>query len=80
MTIVAAFEAVALVAIVCLFLRERASERSETARERSELLNRIQRPEFIPVAQQPAYEYPEDEEPDELGMVGQILDVKPVEA
>lgn len=80
MVIVASLEAIVLVAIVYLLLRERradhaalAVERRSWGAERRELLNRVQRPERIPV--DPIFDYPETEEVvDEIGLVGAIQD------
>ena len=47
-----------------------ATERREWTSERRELLNRIQRPEWLPVASE-GFEMPEPE-PDEFNMIGTI--------
>ena len=84
MTIIACLEAVALVAVVVLFLRSRASsdaqtaiERESWAAERRELLNRVQRPEILPLV--PAdFKVPEPSEQDDSHLVGAVLE-EPVE-
>jgi hypothetical protein len=71
MAVVAAVEAVALVAVVVILLRHFASQAKAWGEERRELLNRIQAPERIPVASAQVYEVPE-REPDEWATVGTI--------
>jgi hypothetical protein len=72
MTIVAVVEAVALVAVVLLFLHHiRALERA-CARERSQLADRIQRPDLLPVREATHFVEPAAKEDDELSMVGRI--------
>jgi hypothetical protein len=66
-------EAVALVAVVLLFLRRQHATEAATTVERRELLTRIQRPELIPVGHNQAFDIP-DPEPDEFDMVGEIFD------
>jgi hypothetical protein len=73
-TIVAAIEAVALVAVVYLMLRHQRVSESAWTEERRELVNRIQAPERLPIAPQPTFEMPEFE-PDEMHLVGTIGDV-----
>jgi hypothetical protein len=48
-------------------------ERRETARERSELLNRVQAPDRLPAAQIADFVIPEPE-PDEFDRVGMIFE------
>jgi hypothetical protein len=61
-----------LLLAVLIVLREYtfATERREWASERRELLNRIQRPEWLPVASE-GFVTPEPE-PDEFNLVGVI--------
>jgi uncharacterized protein (DUF362 family) len=74
MIIVASLEAVALVAIVVLMLRHQAASEVAWTAERRELLTRIQRPEHVPTAQTPAFEWPVDDESDEIELVGTIAE------
>lgn len=77
MIVVTVALAIALVAVVWLFLAEQRSTQAQTNAERSELLNRIQRPEHItPAADFPSWQFPEDQEPDELSLVGTIAEPK----
>lgn len=80
MIIVAAIEAAgllvlagALVAVVYMFIAAQAATDTAIADERRELLNRIQRPEQLPVAAMPAFVFPEPVE-DEIGLVGTIAE------
>ena len=79
MTAVAAIEAVALLVIVWLFLRHQQISEEAWTVERRELLTRIQRPEIIPGPSLPRFEF-EPEEPDELELVGTILEPKEEES
>lgn len=63
---------IALVVIVREILARHATEQASWTDERRELLNRIQRPEFLPVASPGNYVIPEPE-PDEIGQVGEIM-------
>lgn len=72
MTIVAALEAVALVAVVFLFLRYTRAREGEAARERRELADRIQRPDQLPAREAPEFVEPPPREDDQLSMVGKI--------
>lgn len=72
MTIVAALLAVALVAVVHLLLRERRHAEAAWASERSELLNRIQRPDVVHLPGAVDFKVPEEAEPDDSHLVGQI--------
>jgi len=72
MTVVAAIEAVALVAVVFLFLHHlRRVERDNTI-ERQTLADRIQRPELLPVREAPPYREPPPREDDGMSLVGKI--------
>ena len=71
MTIVACLEAIALVALTWVLLRHFREQTAQWAVERRELLNRIQRPDHIPVAAHPDFVMPELE-PDDIGLVGTI--------
>lgn len=75
MTVIAVAEAVALVAIVYLMLRsQRANDVAWTA-ERRELLTRIQRPELLPAPTGQPFVWPDDVEPDDIGLVGTIAEL-----
>lgn len=71
MTVVACLEAVAIVVVVLLLLRHQGEEQARWAVERRELLNRIQRPDQIPVAPRPEFLTP-DQEDDFAAEVGTI--------
>jgi len=71
MIIAVALEAVTLVAIVTFLLRYHAKQAEAWTRERRELLNRVQRPEVIPVSAGDGFAVP-DTAPDEINLVGQI--------
>lgn len=62
---------IALIVIVRELLTRHATSEASWGDERRELLNRIQRPEFLPVASPGNYVIPE-QEPDEIGQVGAI--------
>lgn len=67
-------EAVAIVAIVYLMLRaQRANDAAWTA-ERRELLTRIQRPELLPAPIGNPFVWPEDNNDDEIGLIGSIAE------
>ena len=73
--VVAAIEAVAfaaaIVLIVRILLKASSEQAAEAARERSELLNRVQRPELLPPPRIQAF--PEFEpESDDSALVGTI--------
>jgi hypothetical protein len=72
MTVVAGIEAVALVAVVALFLWHVRSLERAAAQERRVLADRIQRPELLPVAGAVAWSEPPDREDDGLSTVGKI--------
>lgn len=76
MTVVAAVEAVALVVVVLLLLRHFAEAQAQWAVERRELLNRVQRPDHIPVAPRPEFVLPELED-DLTAEVGTITYLEP---
>ena len=63
----------ALVFLIIVLAREYtiSLERREWASERRELLNRIQRPELLPIAPERDFVIPEVE-PDEFDMIGSI--------
>lgn len=74
LTVVAIAQALALVAVVggVLLYLDRRDQR--TAAERRELLNRVQRPDLIPVvAPPPTRTAPAEVEPDESDQVGRVL-------
>lgn len=71
MVVVAGLEAVALVAVVFLLLRHFAASERAWADERRELLNRVQRPDHIPLPSTEQFVFPEQED-DELNKVGTI--------
>jgi hypothetical protein len=72
MTVVAALEAAALVAVVFLFLRYTRAREAEAAEERRLLADRIQRPEMLPAREAAAFVEPAPREDDQLSMVGKI--------
>jgi hypothetical protein len=78
MAVVAGGALVALVAVSWLLLRAHAQETAHWALERRELLNRIQRPEQIPLPSASEFVFPEPE-PDEINRVGTI-EYQPEEA
>jgi hypothetical protein len=71
MTVVAAIEAVALVAVVALFLWHIRRLEAQAAEERRVLADRIQRPEVLP-SQPVVWAEPAAREDDGLSMVGKI--------
>jgi len=78
MLIVACALVVALVAVAYLLLRSQARadaaherDREAWVAERRELLNRVQRPEQIPVGTA-SFVFPAEQEIDEIAQVGQI--------
>jgi hypothetical protein len=71
LTVIAAIEAVAIVAIVIAFLQHIRSLEREAARERRLLADRIQRPEVIPAREAPQFVVPVRED-DELNTVGRL--------
>jgi hypothetical protein len=75
MTVVAALALVALVAAIALFSRDRDRSEARWTLERRELLNRIQRPEMVPLPTAEGFVVPE-RLPDEWAQVGQI-DIDP---
>ena len=75
MTIVAAIEAAAIVAVVWLLIRAYLQAQAAWALERRELLNRVQRPEMIPASTVEPFEVPEPE-PDFSHLVGTIAEPK----
>lgn len=80
MILLACIEAVALVAVVIYLTRQHAEQAAAWYVERRELLNRIQRPEHVPVAGSLVpFEWPEDQ-PDEIELVGTIRDPEPDES
>jgi hypothetical protein len=72
MTVVAVIEAVALVAVVVAFLLYARARERDSAQERRELADRIQRPELLPARDAVAFTEPPPREDDELSTVGQI--------
>lgn len=77
MTIIACLEAVALVAVVFLMLRHQSERAAAHDRQLQSLADRIQHPERPQPSAQP-WEWPaQDEEPDEIDLVGTIADPKP---
>lgn len=80
MTVVAAVLAAALVAVVWLLTRSQAAQRDAHAQaeqrwfeERRELLNRVQRPEYLPLTVPKGWEPPEAT-PDYSDLVGTVAD------
>lgn len=71
MTVIACLLAVALVATVHLLLAHFREAQAQWAVERRELLNRIQRPDIVPVTPVHTFTMPEVE-PDEIDLVGTI--------
>jgi hypothetical protein len=71
MIVIASLEAIGLVVVVLLFLRAQESAGRAWADERRELLNRVQRPDILPLAAANTFVQP-DPEPDEIDMVGTI--------
>lgn len=71
MIVVACLEAVALIAVVWMLLHTHAAEQKAWTVERRELLERIQRPEHIPLHLPEAFAFPEQES-DEFDKVGSI--------
>jgi hypothetical protein len=71
-TVVAAIEALALVAVVAMFLAYTRGREKHAAFERRMLADRIQRPELLPVSEAPQYREPPIREDDQLNMVGKI--------
>jgi hypothetical protein len=71
MTIVAVVEAVALVVVVYLLLRDHHHQHQAWARERRELITRIQHPEIVPIEPAPDWTPPvfEEDNIDEVGMI-----------
>ena len=71
----------ALVFLIIVLAREYtiALERREWASERRELLNRIQRPEVLPVVSERDFVIPEVE-PDEFDMIGSIQEAHVADA
>ena len=78
MTIVAALLAAALVAVVWLLLRHQQHAERAWEAERRELLNRIQRPEQIPLPDAPDFVLPEPED-DESALVGTVAEPEEAE-
>ena len=72
MTVVAALEAVALVAVVFLFLRYTRAREREAMEERRLLADRIQRPEALPAREAVPFVEPPPREDDQMSMVGKI--------
>jgi len=79
-TIVAIVLAAALVVVVVVFVRYQTARDQRFAEverayvlERRELLNRIQRPDMIPVRAPDAFVQPESE-PDQIDLVGVIME------
>jgi hypothetical protein len=72
MTLVAALEAVALVAVVVAFLLYTRAREREAAAERRILADRIQRPEALPPREAPVFVAPPAREDDGLSMAGRI--------
>lgn len=63
--------ALAIIVVLIVVLRSHAAAQAQWAAERRELVNRVQRPEFLPVGPVEPYVMPE-REPDEWAKVGQI--------
>lgn len=61
----------ALVLVVRLLLQRITTAETAVADERRELLNRIQRPDVLPIASSTPFVVPE-QEPDDIGEVGEI--------
>ena len=72
MTVVAALEAVALVAVVLAFLIYTRAREREAAEERRQFADRIQRPDQLPAREAVAFVEPAPREDDQLSMVGKI--------
>lgn len=72
MTVVAAIEAVALVAVVFLFLRHIRGLEAQAADERRTLADRIQRPEVLPAREAAPFVEPPAREDSQMSMVGKI--------
>ena len=77
--IVSGILAVALVAVVHLLLRYHRQAESTWEKERRELLNRIQRPEVVPLPDVPGFVLPEPEE-DFSALVGTIAEPEEAES
>lgn len=71
MTFILALQSVALTAVAYAFLRHIAQREAQITQERRELLERIQRPELVPLHHRPDFLEPEIEL-DEIGLVGTI--------
>ena len=71
LAIVSGLLCAALVVVVWLLTRHYSEQLREAARERSELLSRIQRPDRLPVTAA-AFPELEEPEPDDLNLVGTI--------
>ncbi len=71
MTVIACLEAVAVIAVVFLFLRHQSRQEQAWTLERRELLTRIQRPEMIPIPAAEPFQF-DEREPDEFDLVGTI--------
>ena len=76
MIVVACFETVILGGIVFLFLRAQQTAERAWADERRELLNRIQRPDMVPLTAAKPFIAP-DPEPDEIDLVGVVQVLEP---
>ena len=72
MAIVAGLEAVALVAVVFLFIRHIQVLQVQAGQERSQLADRIQAPERLPVPEPVQWNAPDDES-DELHLIGTVM-------
>lgn len=72
MTWLVCVEAAVIVAAVFLCLRHISQLEASWADERRELLNRIQRPEIVPVKPTEGYVIP-DQEPDGWNDIGEIV-------
>lgn len=71
MTVALVLETVAIAAIVYMFLRDRKQAEQAWTVERRELLERIQRPERVPVLEAQPFAFPELPE-DDFDKVGTI--------
>lgn len=76
MTVIACLEAVALVAVVFLMLRHQAERTAAQDRLVQSMADRIQHPERPQPVSETPWVWPQDEEPDEIDLVGTIAEPK----